>query len=171
MDGCVSPWTFLWQCSTPMCPVRILRCKILADHPSSRRVTGLSTSPTPAVFPDQLAPVDSYDQLRWIPTTFEKTGSVWSFHVSLFPLLACNSASCLFEVVWSLRSNLRLTYWLARLVVGGWTAYFFLVFFTYCMDASTHIYIQIYMHICTYTFSYAQRDMHMHTRIYIYIYI
>ena len=89
----------------PRAPIIILLSLIWADHPSSRDVSWVSTSLTPADFSDQLTLTDS--SYWWIraPTTSKKTGNDQLFPVCLLSFPADCLAPCLFKIVRLLCSN------------------------------------------------------------------
>ena len=93
-------------------------------------------------------------QLRYTSTS--RTQEVLG---NLLSLCSFFSASCLFKVIISLRSNPWLTNWSVRFVVGGWTASPFLVFLHILHG---YIYKHIHEYISTHTHSYVHCNTHTH---------
>ena len=121
----------------PINLAQILPGQILADHLSFRSDGQVSVH-----FPFLL--LSLINCLWWVPLfttcyqSFEKTGSVWSFPVSLFPFPICCLVPYLFKVIKLVCSNPWLTYFLILCF------FFFLHVHRYIY---THLHIYIYPHL------------------------
>ena len=131
---------------------RFRACDVIFTFPYLSRsswMKGYQKTQSPVAFSDHLTPADSSDLLcTSVSPPFFKTWSTLSFPVSLFPISRAFFSHTLMQSCEVTSFKPTLTYWPARMVMGGETASFFLV-----LSFNTLIHLHTFIYIYTKVFT------------------